>query len=433
MNVQKRLKAGIKAHQKGKTQLAANAFSEVIRAEPENADAWHFMGLLLFHNGEKDRGIAALRRSLEYGPDNPHAHCNLGNMLLESQDTVGAAESYKAALARDPLHAETYRNLGVLLRRTGKLDDAINVLERATELEDTNPEVWHNLGISHMQKEDFEKAADAFEKCVEVGYNPNVSGVWYGRMLAALMRTEAAIAHFERHLEKNPGDIVARHQLAALREEKLDAVPEDYVRAHFDSFSRSFDDVLAGLGYQAPQLVADAVKKWAGDRGPRGEVVDLGCGTGLCGPLVREHCAKLIGVDLSPRMLMRAADTGAYEELHEEELVRFLAGRRPGSVDLAISADTLNYIGDLAPLMAGLVRALAPGAALVATFEDAGEETPARGYQLRSHGRFCHSRDYLMQVIGEAGLSVVAERHDTLRREAGADVGGLILTVERPY
>ena len=35
------------------------------------------------------------------------------------------------------------------------------------------------------------------------------------------------------------------------------------------------------------------------------DVLDLGCGTGLCGPLLRPYARALAGVDLSPQMLER--------------------------------------------------------------------------------------------------------------------------------
>ena len=432
MNIAKRLKAGMTAHQKGRFKVAADAYNDVLRAEPEHADALHFLGLLLHQVGDTNRGIVAVRKSLSIENNNAAAHCNLGSMLLSQEKPGEAAESYKAALAIDPLHAETYRNFGVLLRRIGELPDAIKTLEQAAELDGNNTEVWHNLGISYLQSEDLQKAADAFERCVEQGLNPQLNAVWHARMLCAMGRDDAALRHLERHLRKNPDDPVARHHVAALRGESGDKVPEDYVREHFDAFARSFDDALGALQYRAPEFVAKQVAAWRADRPPVAYAVDLGCGTGLCGPLIAGHCEKLVGVDLSPRMLMKAANVGAYHELHEEELVRFLSGLPDGQVGLAISADTLNYIGDLAPLMAELARALAPGAVLVATFEEGGEEMPESGYVLQNHGRYSHSPDYLQGVIAGAGLEIVDRREATLRREARKDVPGLILTIGRP-
>jgi predicted TPR repeat methyltransferase len=52
--------------------------------------------------------------------------------------------------------------------------------------------------------------------------------------------------------------------------------------------------------------------------------VDLGCGTGLMGPLLRQHTAHLSGVDLSQGMVAKARERGCYDELGVGELVQHL-------------------------------------------------------------------------------------------------------------
>ena len=432
MNVNKRLKAAMTAHQKGRHRAAADAYMDVLRAEPENADALHFFGMLLFQLGDAEKGMSAVRKSISIEPNNAAAHSNLGNMLLTQRKPSEAAAAYKAALGVDPLHVETYRNFGVLLRRIGKIPEAIETLEQAAELDPDNTEVWHNLSVSYMATDQLEKAADALEKCVEQGLNPQLNAVWHARMLCSLGREEAALHHLERFLKKHPDDPVALHHVDAIRGVSAEKVPEDYVREHFDSFSNSFDDVLGALDYRAPQIVAEQVDAWRGDAAPVARALDLGCGTGLCGPLVSRHCDALIGIDLSPKMLKKAALLDAYRELHEDDLVRFLEAVDDASIGFAISADTLNYLGDLAPLLGQLARTLVPGGALIATFEEGGEEIAEPGYRLQNHGRYCHSREYLNKAIEGAGLSIAESREAVMRREAGADVRGLIMTIARP-
>ena len=227
MNIAKRLKAGIAAHQKGRLVVAEDAYRDVLRAEPENPDALHLFGMLLFHQGEHDKGIAAVRKSLSFNGVNAAAHCNLGNMLLTVEKPNEAVEAYQAALGVDPLHTETYRNFGVLLRRVGRLSDAIETLEQASELDPKNSEVWHNLAVSYIEASQSEKAADALERCLEQGWNPQVSAVWHARLLCAMGREQAALVHLEKYLKKYPDDPVAVHHVKSIRGETMDKVPED--------------------------------------------------------------------------------------------------------------------------------------------------------------------------------------------------------------
>src|SRR5262249_15537242 len=141
---------------------------------------------------------------------------------------------------------------------------------------------------------------------------------------------------------------------------------DDYVRELFDGAAKSFDADLGKLGYRAPELVAAslALELQANHGAPTlgthsahgsvqavavlqlASVLDAGCGTGLCGPLLRALCARLVGVDLSSQMLERARARQCYDELVAAELSAFMRSRA-GAFEAIVSADTLVYFGAL--------------------------------------------------------------------------------------
>jgi predicted TPR repeat methyltransferase len=94
----------------------------------------------------------------------------------------------------------------------------------------------------------------------------------------------------------DPADPRSAHMLAALTGEDVPArASSGYVRAVFDRFAESFDEKLHSLDYRAPQLVAEAVEAALGTGRGDLEVLDAGCGTGLCGPLLRSYARLLVG------------------------------------------------------------------------------------------------------------------------------------------
>src|SRR6202012_4484032 len=102
------------------------------------------------------------------------------------------------------------------------------------------------------------------------------------------------------------------------------------------------------LKYEAPQLLHAALQRpgqLPRESGLR--ILDLGCGTGLCGPLLRPWAARLVGVDLSPKMLSKAAARGVYDQLNCAELTQWLA-EEAQPFDVIVCADVLCYFGDLA-------------------------------------------------------------------------------------
>jgi predicted TPR repeat methyltransferase len=160
------------------------------------------------------------------------------------------------------------------------------------------------------------------------------------------------------------------------------------------------------------------------------EVLDAGCGTGLCGPILRPYAHRLTGVDLSPGMLARAARLGVYDELVEKELVAWLAERWL-VYDLIAAADSLSYFGPLEPVLAALARSLKPGGRLIFTVEHltSGEDA---GHRLEPTGRYSHSEPYVRRALEASGLSPRVVLRGVLRHEGGQPVAGLVVLADRP-
>src|SRR5439155_27388275 len=120
------------------------------------------------------------------------------------------------------------------------------------------------------------------------------------------------------------------------------------------------------------------------------DILDAGCGTGLCGEHVRPFARRLVGVDLSLEMLKRAGVRKLYDDLILGELTAFV-GAAPAAWDLVVSADTLVYFGDLAPVMAAALRGLRPGGHLVFTVDRASEAEAPLGLRIIPHGGYSHT------------------------------------------
>jgi predicted TPR repeat methyltransferase len=230
---------------------------------------------------------------------------------------------------------------------------------------------------------------------------------------------------------RDPGNAKARHMAAATSGANVPPrAADEYVRLVFDSVARGFDRNLKNLGYRAPELVATALAEYAETRGAPLAVLDAGCGTGLCGPLVRRLCSSLVGVDLSPQMLELARERGSYDDLVVGELCGFMDSRA-NTFDAIVSADTLVYFGAIDNALAAANNALRPGGVFIATFEalpGEGEE----GYRIEIHGRYAHRESYLRQALVEAGFERIQLTRQTLRQERLQDVIGYVAVASKP-
>jgi predicted TPR repeat methyltransferase len=166
------------------------------------------------------------------------------------------------------------------------------------------------------------------------------------------------------------------------------------------------------------------------DATKRLDVLDAGCGTGLCGPLVAQFARRLVGIDLSERMIAHARARNVYDELVKCELTAYL-GDSTGAFDVIVSADTLVYFGPLEVVVAAAGNALRPGGRLIFTVEELIGAGRDPGYAISPSGRYCHSQEYLERVLADASLGseiVAAE----LRLEAGDPVPGLVVRATKP-
>jgi predicted TPR repeat methyltransferase len=312
---------------------------------------------------------------------------------LQEQGRPSEAEAaYRQAAADRPSYAEAHASLGNLLKRRGELAEAAQAYRRAIELDPEDVKTYRNLVATLRRQDKPDEAREVLRR-------------WRRRL---------------------PDDPVAQHMLAAMSDEAAPSRASDrYVRRVFDQFAATFDKDLKDLGYRGPQVIADAIVGVLGDAVADLDVIDAGCGTGLCAARLRPFARRLVGVDLSPEMLKRAQRLGVYDELVECELTEHLR-RYPAAYDLIVSADTLQYFGDLRPVAAAAAGALRDRGVIVFTLERGDADAAEPGYRLKAHGRYVHSESFVRRCLEGVQLHVRSITSSLLRTEAGKPVAAMV-------
>lgn len=416
-------------HRSGDLDLAGLLYYRILEAEPETAEALHFAGLLQHQRGKPDEALGLLKRSVEINADVTGWHSNLGNVLFEQGQPDEAVLAFEQAIALDPGNADAHNNLAVVLRIVDRPRDAEASYRRAIAANPKHQDAYDNLGRLLSSDGRIREAIFFHAKARELDPHNDRTRRFLVAAYAACGELDSALAILDEWLAEDPDSGVARHLRASVSGEDVPERASDaYVEAVFDKFASSFDVQLAKLGYRAPALAAEAVAKACGE--PQGDlaICDAGCGTGLCGPLLEPFKASLTGVDLSERMLDKARARDCYDELVKAELTEFLLENRE-RFDLIVSADTLCYFGALPPLLQAAAGALRGGGWLVFSVE---AETGPVAFRLNPHGRYSHRPDHVTEALAFAGLDVVEVRSDTLRKEAGDAVAGLLVTARKP-
>jgi predicted TPR repeat methyltransferase len=347
----------------------------------------HFLqGIDHFEQGRLDPAAADFEAALALAPGRPSVLSNLGLTRFHQGRFDEAAGHLQAAATADPEQPSTWVALARCLGQLGRPDEALPALERALSLDDGIAEAWSLRGNLLREARQLPEAAHCFERALALGADPEL----HRYFLAAVTGGEAP-----------------------------ERPPRAYVETLFDDYADSFQQHLVNsLRYQGPERLVQLLREQGAARFDA--ALDLGCGTGLCGALLRPLCGQLTGVDLSERMVAQARASGHYDALLHADAVEALAGP-PQRLDLVIAADVFIYVGRLEAVFAGVARALRPGGWLAFTVERAPDE---RDVLLLPSLRHAHSEPYLRRLAAAHGLTVRLLQEAPIREDQGRPVPG---------
>ena len=349
------------------------------------------LGITLFHLRRWEAAIPVLRQATTADPSLAEAWACLGLANEARGQWQAAAEALEKALALSPQHVRLWLSLGQVSLRLGNVEDALRAFDRALQEDPGCAPAWSERGSLMRELHRFEEAASCFERALALGGDPELNGFY----------------------------------LASVRDGDAPTTPpRRYVEGLFDDYAADFQShVVEELGYRGFEVLLKPLL----DTGKRyGHVLDLGCGTGLCGSLIAPRADTIDGVDVSGAMLEQARKLGVYRELVHADLGEFLAATalRP---DLILAADVFIYVGDLAAVFRSARRILEPGGCLAFTVELAKK---GHDIQLLPSLRYAHSEAYVRRLADEARFTGVRISEAPIRHDQTRPIMGLYIYLE---
>ena len=431
LSIDQAVRFAIELQQKGQLDKAEGIYQDILGKIPGHPDALHFYGILEFQRNRTAQAIEKISAAIAASPDYMDAHNNLGNIYMESRRLEEAEAEYRRTVELAPQHVGALNNLGTVLRALGRFNEAESIFRDTLKDHADFFPLHYNLGNLLYQKGAEEEAVDHYFKAVVLDPDQSRSKIRLGLALIKLGRRDEAEQVYRDWLEKEPDNPEARHMLAACSGEAVPGrAPDAYVKTLFNRFADSFEEQLNILEYKAPEFVASAVAAHCGQPEHRLAILDAGCGTGLCGPLLKPFASRLDGVDLSPGMLKKAGVSGLYDHLAESDLTEYIH-RHHGVYDVIVAADVFCYFGDLEDVFAAAADAVRAGGRFVFSVERMDGDSAAKNadYQIIPQGRYTHSEAYLRRIADQNGWESESIRHEILRKEMGRPVEGLVVTL----
>jgi predicted TPR repeat methyltransferase len=351
----------------------------------------------------------------------------------QAGDLAEAERLYRSSLALVPGRASTLINLAAVQLQLARPADALQSADAALAAERDSVDALLHRASALAQLGHPHEALAAFRRLLAI--EPRHAAAWSGcgtvlRELGQLDDAAHAFREALRHGANGADDALNGFYLASVDAGAAppSAPPPAYVAGLFDAYADDFDSHLVDqLHYQAHRRLIELLVATEGADARFESALDLGCGTGLCGPLIRPMVATLTGVDLSVRMLERARALGVYDRLAHADIADFLAAAED-RFDLVVAADVFIYVGDLARVFALLERRMARGAFCFSVEALGADDADLR---LLASLRYAHAPRYVVRLATQHGFEVAAMERAAVREDQGEPVEGLYVVLRR--
>jgi len=193
---------------------AVLAFEAAVQQDPNNSDAWRFLGTAHAFNDQDKMAIGALRQAVQTDPENIEALLDLGVSCTNELAQNEAMSTLKNWLRMHPEYREIHglSEGDVIDQGIPELERVITMFVRASEIQNSDPDVFVVLGVLYNLSRDFDKAEKAFDRALEL--DPSDFSVWnkLGATQANSPKpsgSKDAIACYRRALELKPNYVRA--------------------------------------------------------------------------------------------------------------------------------------------------------------------------------------------------------------------------------
>ena len=162
------LTIALNAHRKGDLPMAEQGYRAVLDTEPDNGDAWHFLGLLLQAKGEAAAAEASLAKAAERLSTRADIATDYGRCLQQNGAPDQALNWFETAVQRQPNYLPALIEQGNCLLALGAPERALAAYQHALQIYPAEPDARANLGFVEMILGQFDAARASFNRVLAV-------------------------------------------------------------------------------------------------------------------------------------------------------------------------------------------------------------------------------------------------------------------------
>ncbi len=284
------LMKAVTLHQSGRLDEARTIYQELLRMNPRDCHALHYLGLIALQQENYANAANLIREAIKLDRRVPAFHCNLGNAYKGLGQIDSAIAAYVEAVRLDPNFQAAHNNLGNIyleqgrqaegisshrramlmkaeaLHQSGRLDEARAIYQELLQKNPADTLSLHNLGLLALQQENHADAAKLIAMAIRLDSSVPEFHCNLGSAYKGLGQIDSAIAAYLESARLNPNFAGVHNNLGNiyLEQGRLEEGIASYRRAI--ACQPDFAEVRWQLAMTKIQMVADSAQEIADSR-----------------------------------------------------------------------------------------------------------------------------------------------------------------------
>lgn len=202
------LKEGFSFHRKGLIARAKSTYEEIIKINPNHANALFLLGVVHAQKNNHQQAIDCIGRAIACQPDNAYFHFVLGNSLKELGKFDQAISSFDQAIALNPDYAEAYLQRGTVLHELNQFELEIWNYDQAIALNLPNTsgriDAHFKRGSAMKELKRWREALVSYDQAINLNPHHAEALCNRGNILNELKQLEEAVASYNKTIELEP-------------------------------------------------------------------------------------------------------------------------------------------------------------------------------------------------------------------------------------
>jgi tetratricopeptide (TPR) repeat protein len=167
-NVEDPMEVAVRLQMTGRLEDATTIYQKIVQAEPDNADAWHMLGIIAHQAGKTDVAEKLVLRAITLKSDQANYFVTFSHILedLERQEEAVNALKNAVGLANDD--ASAHGDLAEALNRAGDRPQAESTMMAALKLAPDSIDLLERAAVLLQEWENIEEAAQFFRRAHDI-------------------------------------------------------------------------------------------------------------------------------------------------------------------------------------------------------------------------------------------------------------------------